>query len=62
MFKKYLKKDYIQGSGKAFTDFLHRLVSTANKAISNVEARKMLIETMAFKNLNTEHKKKLLGH
>lgn len=47
----------IQGSGTAFTNFLHRLILAANKAISDLEARQMVIETLAFENLNTEHKK-----
>jgi hypothetical protein len=59
---RLIYKDYIKGSGKAFTDFLQRLVSTANKAVSDLETRQILIETLAFENLDTEHKKKILDH
>ena len=52
-FRSFIK--IIQSSG-AFTDFsyLQRLVSAVNKNISDPEAKQMLVETLAFENVNTE--------
>lgn len=45
---------------ETFSDFLHRLMSAINKAISDPDARQVLIETLASKNENAECRKMFL--
>ena len=44
-------------SSEAFTDFSYsqRLVSAVNKTISDPQAKWMLIDTLAFENVNTKY-------
>lgn len=44
----------VQGSGEAFTDFLQRLVSAVNNAMSDPDEREVLIVTLSFENANTK--------
>lgn len=51
----------IQGSGEGSADFLQRLVSAVDKAISDPDRRQVLIETLVFEN-TMPNVKKLLSH
>lgn len=44
----------VEGSWKTFTDFLQRLVSAVNKALSDPNVSQVLIERLAFENANTK--------
>ncbi|KAL6085349.1 hypothetical protein STEG23_022272 [Scotinomys teguina] len=46
-----------QGPREPFTDFLQRLTTAIKKAVSDTELRKLLTETLAFTNANTECKR-----
>ncbi|KAL6066104.1 hypothetical protein STEG23_017586 [Scotinomys teguina] len=46
-----------QGPREPFTDFLQRLTTAIKKAVSDTELRKLLTETLAFNNANTECKR-----
>lgn len=48
----------IQGSGEAFTEFLQRLGSAENRAITDPETKQSLIEILAFVNANIKYKNK----
>lgn len=47
----------IQGTKETFTDFLQRLISAVNRMIFNSEARQIIIESLPFKNANTQCKR-----
>jgi hypothetical protein len=42
---------------ETFTDFLQRLVSAVNKVLSDPDVRQVLIETLAFENVNAKYKR-----
>ena len=46
----------IQGSGGAVTEFLQRLASAMNNAVSDPGARQTLVETLAYENSDTKYK------
>ncbi|ERE89919.1 Gag-like protein [Cricetulus griseus] len=47
----------IQGPKEAFTHLLQRLTSAVNRMISGSEARKIIIETLAFENADSQWKR-----
>ena len=49
-----------QGPKETFTDFSQRLISAANRMISDPEVRQILIECLAFENANSECKRVMM--
>ena len=47
----------IQSPRETFTDFLHRLTSAVNRTVPDSEARRIIIETLAFENANAQCKR-----
>ena len=47
----------IQSPSETFTDFLHRLTSAVNRTVRDSEARRIIIESLAFENANTQCKR-----
>ena len=49
----------VQSPRETFTDFLHRLTSAVHRSVRDSEARRIIIETLAFENANTQCKRVL---
>ena len=46
-----------QGQGEPYTDFLQRLIKALNTGITDPEARRLILESLAFENANLDCKK-----